>query len=87
MSDTMAGAVGLAMHEDRLERAARNLRAIEAEQEGRGALLLARFGIATRRTKRATVRTVAGIPVAIGGDFSSQGMSGAIRLVRNSATG
>jgi hypothetical protein len=35
MLENMAGAVGFAMHEDRLQRAAKNLRLIEAEQARR----------------------------------------------------
>ena len=70
MLENMTGAVGFAMHEDRLATAAKNLRLIEAEQAraGRGAhsrdsvsvvIAKALVALATRIAPSVTMGTVA----------------------------
>jgi hypothetical protein len=70
MFDNMTGAVGFAMHEDRLARATKNLRLIEAEQAREGqrarvrgsvsmALAKGLVALATRLAPSVTTNTVA----------------------------
>jgi hypothetical protein len=70
MFDNMTGAVGFAMHEDRLARAAKNLRLIEAEQasggqrahvRGSASVVIAKalIAVATRLAPSVTTSTVA----------------------------
>lgn len=56
MLESMTGAVGFAMHEDRLAKAASNLRLLEAEQAGRGQ---------QARSRRSCRATIAGMLTAL----------------------
>lgn len=56
MLENMAGAVGFAMHEDRLAKAARNERLAEAERTARGRRAI---------TRRPCRETVAGLLMAL----------------------
>jgi len=71
MFDTsMTGAVGFAMHEDRLAKAADNLRLSEAQHgrraAGGGRAMVRLLGTARKRDGM-VVRTVAGLPVRFSG--------------------
>jgi hypothetical protein len=79
--NSMTGAVRFAMHADRLVRATRNLRCLEAEQAGAGRAMARLLGTARKRDGM-VVRTVAGLPVSIGSDTRAVGFSGVTRLVR-----
>jgi hypothetical protein len=86
MFDTsMTGAVGFAMHEDRLAKAADNLRLSEAQHGRRaagGGRAMARLLGTARKRDGMVVRTVAGLPVSIGSDTRPVRFSGLTRLVR-----
>jgi hypothetical protein len=77
----MTGAVGYAMQADRWARATRNLRRLEAEQAGTDRRVVRMVGTARKRAGM-VVRTVAGLPVGIGGDTRALGFSGVTRPVR-----
>ena len=72
----MTGAVGFVMHEDRLAKAADGLRIAEAEQGRRAPgteRAVARLLGTARKRDGMVVRTVAGLPVGIGGDTGAVG--------------
>jgi hypothetical protein len=87
VSDNLIDAVGRTIQEERLARASNNLLLREAEQAGQGEPILARALATARRTSEMTVRTVAGIPIVIGGTARVGGFSRMTRLVRNPAAG
>lgn len=84
MFDNMTGVVGFAMHEDRLAKAAQHVRLAEAERGRRTTAerTVARLLGTARKGDGMVVRTVAGLPVGIGGDTRTLGFSGMTRLVR-----
>jgi hypothetical protein len=79
--NSITGAVGFAMHADRLVRATRNLRCLEAEQAGTEPAVV-RMLRTTRKRDGMEVGTVAGLPIGIRGDTRALGFSGVTRLVR-----
>jgi hypothetical protein len=81
------GVVARTIQEDRLAQADRRLLLREAEQAGEGEPVLMRALATVRRAEGMTVRTVAGIPIVIGGTAGVGGLSRVTRLVRNPAAG
>jgi hypothetical protein len=85
MFDNMNGVVGFAMYEGRLAKAADTLRLAEAQHGRRAAdaeRVVARLLGTARKQDGMVVRTVAGLPISIGGDTRLVGFSSVTHLVR-----